>query len=551
MSLAVEQKRASATGRSMTDVTTETAFGQVFLVVILGAAILRWFFYTGFYGSDEVTYLGAAVRALHGDLSPSSYIGSIRYGFQVPIAAFMAVLGQNTLGANAWTFLCSVAEVALVMLAGKALLGPRAGILAGVVLATLPLHVHYAGRIMADPPLSFFMSLSVVMFWLGQSRDRIGAFFAAGLAAGMVFWIKESTVLYLALFLFYPLLFRVWNWKWAWMLAGFGMMLAGNLAFFWMISGNPFYVFKIAGASVSNYLNDSPGFAMVIDAPSYYFEYLFAKPYHTWLAGFAAAAGLLLWLRDRFSRREDGEGPSFVVWWAVGMVAVFSLLPVSFQPLKLITKQVNYMLVFMAPIALLGGYALAHLEGKRLAGALALLIGPALVLSAMEKNVVSVFTANSKAAVKWAIAHPAVQVYGSTGAQRAAMFHRMMNPDSTAIEIQPLANLRGVNVSEHAAHEVFAVVDTEMETWGRQRVAGVQGIPSCWIPNGTLQPVDDLVFTKVFEFAMAGLRLVLPKDAGNAVRQRIDALMKPSPAYLFKVESGRCVADQTAISSPG
>lgn len=509
------------------------------LIALLGlGVVLRLAFYSGFYGSDEVTYLIAAVRALNGDFAPSTYIGSIRYGFQLPMAGFMHLFGQSEATANAWTLVCSLAEIAVVVIIGKQLVGVRAAMLAGLLLATLPLHVHYAGRMMADPPLAFFMTASFLLFWLGQHRGHAVWFFLAGLAAGCVFWIKETTVVYLLLFLIFPLWFRCWNWRWAWMVFAFALVFGANLLFFWHISGDPLYVFRIVRASALNYAAADPKFAMAFDSPIYYLRYLLEKPYHTWLLGYLAFAGLLRWGRAHSERSRDALALHFVAWWALGMLFVFSLLPVGLHPLKLIMKQVNYMLMFAAPLALLGGVVLARAGNRVLAIVLPVALIPAIVLSAMERNVVSVFTANSKAALAVAKDNPQLRVYGSIGAERAAAFDALVHPNERGGDV---ADMRDWRDDRGRGMTAYAVLDTETTDWGLSRAWRREDIPECWTPAGTIAPKLDLALPWVFSLIReAGA--ILPGAIGQTVIGQVDSMTKPRPAYLFIISRDACEA---------
>lgn len=504
--------------------------------ILLLSLAQRLYFYTGFYGSDEVTYLAAAVRALNGDFSPSTYIGSIRYGFQLPMTGFMFMFGQSEAVANLWSLACSLAEIAFVILIGNLIVGFRAAVLGGLVLGTLPLHVHYAGRLMADPPLAFFMTATFLLFWLGQKRDQALYFLAAGLAAGMVLWTKESTVVFLVIFLVYPIVFRCWNWRWGWMVFGFGLMLGANLLFFTQVAGDPLYAFRVAGGAVSSYTGDDARFASAIDSPLFYAQYLFAKPYHTWLLGYLALVGLFNLARDRYRDGLGATSASYLVWWCLGMVVLFSVLPVSFEPIKLITKQVNYMLMFAAPLALLGGLALARLHGRSLGLAMALLLLPALVLSAMEKNVIEIFTTNSKATVAFAKAHPGVAVHGSIGAQRAAGFDALTAPQGEHVRI---ASMTGPIDGVGRMGAAYVIFDKETEAWGNTRGWSAESVPKCWVPSGVLKAQPDLALPAVFGL-MQNLVRWIPGHLGGKIAQQIDSLTVQQPALLFRVPAGGC-----------
>ena len=117
-------------------------------VVILALA-LRVLFYTGFFGSDEVTYVETAANIAVGDWRASSYIGATRYGMNLPVAMFIYLFGLSEASANLWSILCSVGEVAIVFIIARWLWSTRVAVVSALLLALLPLHVHFAGRMMA------------------------------------------------------------------------------------------------------------------------------------------------------------------------------------------------------------------------------------------------------------------------------------------------------------------------------------------------------------------------------------------------------------------
>lgn len=487
------------------------------------AVAVRLLFYTGFFGSDELTYVESALRIASGDFTPSGYIGAIRYGLQLPMAAFAALFGSSEYALNLWPFLCSVTEIALVATLGRHLVGRRAALTAGLILAVLPVHVHFAGRLMADAPLALCLTASFLLFWRGQRLDSAASFLLAGLAAGLSFWVKEVTTLYLAVFLAYPVLFRQWNWKWLWMLGGFALMVSANLLLFFMLTGDPLYVLRIAGSAAAEYAASSGRFAGVANdsATTYYLEYFFLKIYHSWLLGPLALIGLACLWRQR--TRDTGAGGGFLALWAIGLLALFSLLPVSLHPLKLISKQVNYMLMFAAPLALLAAVFVSRQRGAVQGLALVLIVLPSLMLGALERNTVAVFTANSKGAVELARGlKPEDQVYGPVGAEKAAYFYSMVRPDRAPVRIMPLDDLLAGRILPPAGQSLVAIVDTPAPA------------PACWHAIGPLQPVTETRLSGLFR-AMAQAAGMLPGSLGNKAAAKLTELVVPPPARIYRI----------------
>ena len=196
--------------------------------VLLVAAALRLFFFTGVFGSDEVTYTLSAVRLLNGDPGDSTYIGALRYGINIPVALFMAAFGPSVWSASLWALSCGLADVALIYACARILWGATPALLAGLTVAFLPLHVHLSGRLLADTPVAAFITLSIVLFLLAERRRDPRLHLAAGLASAGVLWIKQALVPYWGVFVVYVLLGRRWNWHWLWVIGGMAVGLAAN-----------------------------------------------------------------------------------------------------------------------------------------------------------------------------------------------------------------------------------------------------------------------------------------------------------------------------------
>src|SRR3989304_863494 len=74
-------------------------------VLLTISVLLRVVFFTGFFGSDEVTYVGVASEIARGEWGAHYYVGSNRYGVNLPFAAFLAIFGMHEWAASLWAFL--------------------------------------------------------------------------------------------------------------------------------------------------------------------------------------------------------------------------------------------------------------------------------------------------------------------------------------------------------------------------------------------------------------------------------------------------------------
>jgi 4-amino-4-deoxy-L-arabinose transferase-like glycosyltransferase len=217
--------------------------------LLAGAAAIRAIFFTGFFGSDEVTYVDAATSAANGVWPNSTYIGAIRLGVNLPIAAAIAIFGPTVAAVSSWAFICSVLEVGVVYWFARRAMGRPLAVVASLLLAVLPLHVHLAGRIMADPPLALFITTTFVVLFEAQRRQSDRLYLLAGLCAGLTFWIKEAALIFVGVPVLWAVVRRDALRGWAWFFGGLLALVAGNFAAMWLLSGNPLHLVGADGAS--------------------------------------------------------------------------------------------------------------------------------------------------------------------------------------------------------------------------------------------------------------------------------------------------------------
>lgn len=484
------------------------------LMLLLVASMLRLIFYTGFFGSDEVTYTQAAFKLLEGDWSVSSYVGSNRYGINLPVAASAALFGKSEFSAALYSMVCSLAEIWLLAWMGARLVGSSLALAGAWLLALTPLHVHLAGRLLADAPMALCVTASFLLFFIGEIENRAKSFFLAGVAAGCAFWIKPAAIFYVAVFVAVPLLMRRWNRAHVWMIFGLFVMILANCALFALLTGEWLYIFRVSSERMaSGYLASELASGKQIDSPGYYIDYLFAKPFHTaWL-------GPLGVLGAYFALRSRQPAALYICFWALGLILVLSLMPVSLRPLTFVPKQTNYMTLFLAPIALLAALGLQKL-GRMQRPAWCVIVGLAFILGALEQNQIANFTANSHALVELAKNNPRQQYWVGSNAGRAAQFEGLVR---SAV---PNVSFYSENVP---TLEGFVVVDPQTSSWGGDlRLEDVRG-RDCWIS------VDDIRGSAqgAGPFILGGVANYLPDSLGS----RLKALFVVSPAQIFQAKN--------------
>jgi len=525
----------------------QPGLGWALVGVIVFAAAARLLAYSGFFGSDEVTYTERAFLIASGDWTVDDYVGANRMGVNLPVAAFAAVLGQNEWAAAAWGMLCSLAEVALVTWAGWRMWGLRAGVLAGLLLASLPTHVHLAGRLLADPPLTLAITAAFVLFYEGERRRWPLGYLLAGVAAGLSFWVKPVTLFVFGIFLLYPLVARRIDWRWLWMAVGVALAIAANCLLFWGLTGRFWYIFEVMTARRSSgYLEAGVTAGEIANTWYLYLIYLFGKVYHTGLVGFLAAVGLLwLWFKPRSGlapaaaadSATDSLNARFLSFWALGLLAILSFLPVTFSPLMWVPKQTNYMLIFVAPLCLLGGGWLSTLRTRWMHTLLAVSVGVGLGFALLLQGAVAVFTANSHATVAWAKANPQTPLYVMSNAYRAAQFEQLVTGVPLSRQVQALSDL---DPASSAARDFHVVIDLETFDWDDNKpFARPSDVPACWRLQQTLVAQPAGLGAWMLQ-AAATLAAATPGIQTSGISARLQRMADPRPAQLYLAPSLAC-----------
>jgi 4-amino-4-deoxy-L-arabinose transferase-like glycosyltransferase len=508
------------------------ALWPVLLATGAAALLARWLAYTGFFGSDEVTYIGAAWRVLDGDWTLDDYVGANRLGVNWPMALAGAVFGRTELGAAFYSLACGVLEAVLVAWIAGRMFGLRAAWFAGLLFAALPTQVHFSGRIMADAPVALAISAAFVLFMEAHWRRSAALWFAAGLCVGASFWIKPVMPIVFGVLLLWPLLLRRFEPRWLWMVAGLGAALLLSGLVHQQLTGNFWYVFQnVSERRQSGYLERGVEAGHISGGAWVYFEYLFAKIYHTGLVGPLALVGVLslLWRRCRLAAAP--QAVPLLLLWGPGMLGLLSFLPVSFDPWILIPKQVNYMLAFVAPLAVLAGVGLAALPprwGRAAAGA-AVVVGLGFALL-LQLNIAT-FVANSRATLAWLQTRPdAAPVHVMQNAWRAAQFEARLGGPDLRPRLHPLRE-----IGRPSERERWVVVDGQTWDWEQPRPEfDRRAPPACWQAAAELRG----------EPLGAGAALLRPIAAHAApvlplgVRSRLAAMLEPVPARVYRVPAG-------------
>ncbi len=498
------------------------AFGALPLLAILALAVLlRQLFFTGPLGSDDVVYLGRTIDVGEGLWSAAHYNGGLRYGYNLPSGAFWALFGPGMQSANFFSLVSSLLEIVLVYFFAMKIWGVRAAWIAALILAFLPMHILASTAIHADPAAALFISLSIVNFYFAEHNKSRLLYFLCGLSIGYVFWVKELIIVYMLIFGLYALIY--WRWSNLWFFVGFGglVMLFGHFAIMWATAGDPFHGFRIYFMQISR---DFIGSYKETE-PFYYFRYLLFDVRHTGLLGPLAALAAVVALA-RFRSRLD-PGTAFVLWWAAGLLVVFSFTPISLAPFQFITKQANYLNLFFAPLALLAAWLLSQWSLRWSLAVLLPLAALSVLLTGLKQQDTRSFVSNSRAVIEFAQANPEAEVYGSVNNRNMSTFYTRLG------EPVPTIRTLGELMNRPADTRVFAVLDPVTQGWS-PRDMDVEEVPACWTPYTTLEPTG-FSTGRLVTRAAATLAGVVPGPLGAKASGLFQELLSPEPAQVYVV----------------
>lgn len=276
------------------------------------------------WGPDALNFSRYARRMTEGEYTPTGNPAAHRVGLVGPVALCYLLWGETE--ASAWLFslLCGVG---LVLVGQSIPAGRRAGLIAGLLVATTPIVVTYSMRLMGDIPVA--LACALALKWA-----RGGRLVWAGLALGIGFWIKETTGL-AAIFLF------GWLWRreprdWRGLgvfAAAAGAPVVAGFAALWLYAGDPWVGAEALHRSTLTFLEGwRPGDPPSLRAWRWTLEYPAAVL--TNAAGEFSMMGPLAWafiacVAARW--RSSGPWRFFAAGTAV-MAALLVWLPMSLAP---------------------------------------------------------------------------------------------------------------------------------------------------------------------------------------------------------------------------
>jgi hypothetical protein len=492
------------------------------------ALLLRLVFYIGVWGSDDLVYLSRAAEIANGEWSSAQYNGALRYGYNIPQAIVFTMFGVSESSANVWPLLASLLEIIVVWIYCTLLLGDEIALLSCLFLAFVPIAIISATTMHVDPVVSLFMSLSFVMVAFGERYRSAALLFLAGVAGGMVFWCRELVVFYLALFPIYAATRRFPVEWWLWFSAGGLSMLLLHLILMRVITGDYLHLLNVVLAQIRT--DFVPGDK--IDAPGFYLWYLFVEIRHAGVIAFIAVVGLLA----RSWPVRAAEQRTLLTVWGVGLIMLFSFIPISVDPLRFVTKQQNYLIMMITPLCIIAGVWAAAGEHVRWWTAVVLVVVSGLFLAGLEQDVRRSFVRNSKAVYAYVKAHPELSYYGTVNNQNVTTAFRLLNGDDGRVGVDTLGELkaRGISSAEVRSRQgLVAIYDPVTHGWNGKDVE-LESPRPCWVLRQLLSSAPDNVghlSTSLLWFGM----MIAGLSETSGVVHRVANVHHPEPASLYDV----------------
>jgi 4-amino-4-deoxy-L-arabinose transferase-like glycosyltransferase len=209
-------------GRSIT-------IAVVLVIILFAAIILRLVCFSGFFGSDDGSYAALAWRMSDGNWQNvyteprntplDAPVFPLRLGIVAPTALAFLTLGPSETALVFYPFLLSMLTILLAYFITKVWFGVRAGLIAALLWAALPIDCRTASMLLPDIPAAFWAGAGILLIIVAVDKQRIETtaisrrmLFGYGLGAGLLFffsWLCKEAVTYLIPFIAIFLLWQV------------------------------------------------------------------------------------------------------------------------------------------------------------------------------------------------------------------------------------------------------------------------------------------------------------------------------------------------------
>ena len=202
----------------------------ILTIAFASALAVRLFCFTGIVGSDDLGYSYMADLLARGKFQPVAHHWTNRLMVILPVSAAYRLFGMQEWSTVLVPLFASAASVPLLIAIGTRLFSLTAGLIAGVLLMTFPVHVRYASVLVPEPVTELLLLLGAWAYVRSQERAA-GWLYGAGVFLGLAYMGKEPAIFVGGAFVLYNLLRRRWTAA-AWTAAGISTVIAAEIAYF-------------------------------------------------------------------------------------------------------------------------------------------------------------------------------------------------------------------------------------------------------------------------------------------------------------------------------
>jgi hypothetical protein len=301
-------------------------------------------------GPDSTVYAQYAWNLLHGEFSleTGSWYAH-RLPVFVPASLTYALAGVGRLSTAAWPLFLSLAQVAVAFWLGRRLFGAPAGWIAAAVLATLPLDVIEAGRLMPDVIFGALMGIAGAV-WIGAAPTR-RAGVVAGLLVGLATVVRPYALLLAPLFLIDAWSTRERRAALPWIAAGFAIVVLPLLALYGIETGDALYRWRV--------VSEAYGSGVMAEGTAFdFYPRLLLAPWKATGVHAALLAGCFL-----ISLIRPGRDRIRLLVWTGVLFAFLQFGSMSLTEWVPVLKRVRFLTILSLPGAVLIGSTLAGLAG--------------------------------------------------------------------------------------------------------------------------------------------------------------------------------------------
>ena len=507
-----------------------------FLLILFGAAALRFAFSSSISGNDDLAVAGCSIGLLdgHSGMDGSHYCA--RLGMTLPMAGIFALAGTGTMQISVLPAVASLCSIFLAWRIGALLFGQPTGYAAAAALALFPMDVEYAGLAFPDVMQGMLIAGAMLCALLTRAESRWRGWMLATAAGSLWAWayyVKLDAFM-LAPVLLIAVLMGFLRWKHAFAvgvaaLALVAVELVGDAALF----GDPLRHLHLDVAATNETLAAGHDYRDLFTFP----KTMFVVPYEAGFHYFMWVAAVVVAVR-----RRCRPALLLVGWCLVWQLwLTFGADPLSGFRLK--PQLGRYLMSWEVPMSVLVGWAWLLLWRRLRLAAMAAALASAAALAVLGPfNQLSYKAAlATRLSVAAALEHRWFPLYPDVQSMGIVLFLLHGRPEEALVHtVQRHDFLRGVTSFEPIPQApAYLLVN---EAYARQLQV-----------RNLVRPIDPASFgfkpTQVFQVdrpmpatsyaaldLLAAAARLVPGATGAHIRATVTEVLRPGDARVWRLD---------------